>query len=98
MSGDAVAIVKDMAITVKDFFRLLPRALDGEDYTVDGHRVDVNGDGRHVVITITPSEPRRIALVVIERCEVSLTFTGHTEESRDAFLFLFDRAYRRGGG
>jgi hypothetical protein len=91
-------VVRDTAITVPDFFRLLPRALDGECYTTTSDRVAV-GDADHgVVITIRPLEPRRIALLKIDRCEVVLTFTGYTTEEREAFFIRFDRAYQRGGG
>lgn len=90
--------VRDTAITVSDFFRLLPRALDGEHYTTTDDSVAV-GDADHgVAITIRPLEPRRIALMKIDRCEVALTFTGYTAEQREAFFTRFDRAYQRGGG
>ncbi len=91
-------IVRDMAITVPDFFRLLPRALDGERYTTTADSVAVGDAGHGVAITIRPLEPRRIALLVIERCEVVLTFTGYTDGEREAFFTRFDRAYQRGGG
>ncbi|MBT5435477.1 MAG: hypothetical protein P8Q36_09340 [Alphaproteobacteria bacterium] len=91
-------IVRDTAITVPDFFRLLPRALDGESYTTTANSVAV-GDASHgVAITIRPLEPRRIARLRIDRCEVVLTFTGYTDEQREAFFIRFDRAYQRGGG
>jgi hypothetical protein len=98
MTAETVTIVKDMAITIPSFFRLLPRALDGRDYTIDGQTVTVAEEGRGVTITIEEAPPRRIALVVIERCIVTLTFAGFDDTQREAFLTLFDRAYQRGGG
>ncbi len=98
MTDGRVTVVKDMAITVPDFFRLLPRALDGRDHTVSGRRVRVGAAGKGVAIAVAPAEPRRIARVVIDRCEVTLAFTGYGEDERAAFLARFDRAYRRGGG
>ena len=91
-------IVRDMAITVADFFRLLPRALDGADHAVGPDRVVVGEAGHGVVITIRPLEPRRIALLVIERSEVVLTFDGYSAAEQETFLTRFDRAYHRGGG
>lgn len=91
-------VVRDMALTPADFFRLLPRALDGLTYVTGADHVAV-GDGAHgVVITIRPLEPRRIALLVIERSEVVLVFTGYGATERQEFLERFDRAYHRGGG
>jgi hypothetical protein len=91
-------IVRDMAITVPDFFRLLPRALDGERYTTTDDSVAVGDAGHGVAITIRPLEPRRIALLTIEHCEVVLNLTGYTTEQRETFFTRFDRAYQRGGG
>jgi len=98
MTADTVTIAKDMAITIPDFFRLLPRALDGEPHAVTGHIVQLGDTERGVTITIEPAEPRRIALIVVERCMVTLAFTGYGDEERAAFLTKFDRAYQRGGG
>ncbi len=98
MSEVVFKMVKDMAITVPDFFRLLPRALDERDHTITGHTASVGTADKGVVIAIEPAEPRLIALIVVERCTVTLTFTGMAEDERDAFLFRFDRAYQRGGG
>lgn len=97
MAG-AERIVRDMAITVSDFFRLLPRALDGQDHAVTADTVRVGDARRGVTIAIRPLEPRRIALLVIERCEVVFVFSGYGPAERDAFLARFDRAYHRGGG
>jgi hypothetical protein len=91
-------IVRDMAITPADFFRLLPRALDGETYAVGADTVAVGDTRRGVAIAIRPLPPRRIALLVIERSEVELVFTGFDAAGREAFLERFDRAYHRGGG
>ena len=98
MTEEAVTIVKDMAITVPDFFRLLPRALNDRDHTVSGNRVRVGTADKGVAITVAEAEPRRIALVVIDRCEVTLNFVGYGENERAAFLVRFDRAFQRGGG
>ncbi len=91
-------IVRDMAITLPDFFRLLPRALDGESYTTTADTVSVGDAGRGVAIAIRPLEPRRIALLRIDRCEVVFDFTSYTADERKAFFIRFDRAYQRGGG
>ncbi len=98
MTPVPVTIVKDMAITVSGFFRLLPRALDGQDYRVEGRTVLVGEGDRSVTITIEEAGPRRIALVMIERCIVTLVFTDYDDATREAFLVTFDRAFQRGGG
>ena len=94
----AERIERDMAITPPDFFRLLPRALEGQDYVATADGVTVGDARRGVTIAIRPLEPRRIALLVIERCAVEFVFTGYGPADREAFLARFDRAYHRGGG
>lgn len=94
----AERIARDMAITPSDFFRLLPRALDGEVYAATPDGVTLGDARRGVTIAIRPLEPRRIALLTIERCEVVFVFTGYSPADREAFLTRFDRAYHRGGG
>ena len=91
-------LVRDMAITPADFFRLLPRALDGQPYVATADTVTLGDDGHGVAIAIRVLEPRRIALLVIERCAVTMTFKGCSPAERQGFLERFDRAFHRGGG
>jgi len=91
-------LVRDMAITPPDFFRLLPRALDGQPHVATADAVSLGDDGHGVAITIRTLEPRRIALLTIDRCEVTIAFTGYAPAEREAFIERFDRAFHRGGG
>lgn len=90
---------KDMAITAQDFFRMLPIALRGWDYRVEGTRVDVGAPERGVTICLTTLPPRRLSgLLSLPRIEVRLEFRGLDQAARTGFLGQFDRAYQRAGG
>ena len=91
---------QDMALTVAEFFRHLPHALDGyETYRVDDATVAAESPGRHVTIRATPLEPRRLGpILVLPRTLVTLEFDGFTDDEVREFLGRFDRAFQRGGG
>ena len=91
-------IVKDMAATWGDIVRLLPVALSGWSYEIEGAAVAVGTSDRGGVITVSPLPPRRLGLVEIQRSRVTLAFHGLDAGERDGFLRQFDRAFQRGGG
>lgn len=98
MTAPAVPVVKDMATTWEDFLRLLPVALDGWCYRIDGSAVEVGSSDRGATITVEALSPRRLGLVEIARSRVVITFRGLTAGEQDTFLGRFDRAFQRGGG
>ncbi len=102
MAFDAMAgtivVEKEMAVTHADFLRLLPRALDGREHTVDGNRIVVEDDPRRLEITLSETTERRIALLTLPVTRVRLEYCGYTEAEAAAAVALFDRAFQRGGG
>jgi hypothetical protein len=91
-------LVKDMAATWDDFLRLLPIALRGWSYEIDGTTVEVGSPDRGVTITVDPLPPRQFGLVQIPRSRVVLAFHGLAADEQDSWLRQFDRAFHRGGG
>ncbi len=98
MTAPAEPLVKDMAATWDDFLRLLPIALRGWSYEVDGTTVEIGSPDRGVTISISPLPPRPFGLVQISRSRVVLAFRGLDAGEQDTFLRQFDRAFQRGGG
>lgn len=102
-AGESVEVVKDMGgLAVGDVLRLLPRALAGLDYSIEGGieglRAEASAPGRRLSIAARALPERRIAALAVERCQVTLAFRGWPDEERLAFLARFDRTYRKGGG
>jgi hypothetical protein len=96
-AGDTV--VKDMAITQREFLRDLPTALAGADFRVEGTRVEIGDAVKGITIRLRDLPPRRLSgLLSLARTEVTLVFHGHAPSERKTFLERFDLAYRRGGG
>ncbi len=97
MAG-TIVVEKEMAITHADFLRLLPRALDGREHTVDGNRIVVEDGRRRLEITLSETTERRIALLALPVTRVRLEYRGYTGAEAAAAVGLFDRAFQRGGG
>ncbi len=91
-------IDKEMGISHRDFFRILPGALDTTDYRIDGRSVFVGEGSRRLNIVLSPETERRIALLSLPVTQVSLEFVGYDAEEAAAALERFDRAFQRGGG
>ena len=97
--SESVEVVKDMGgLAAADFLRLLPHALAGLSYDIEGLRAEAAAPGRQLSIAARPLPARRIAALAVERCQVTLAFRGWPDEERLAFLARFDRTYRKGGG
>ncbi len=91
-------VEKDMATTLPEFFRLLPRLVGGCDHAMRDDGVEIGTPERRIVISAKALEPRIIASLVLDRCRVELTFTGFEDSEIANFLTRFDRVYQKGGG
>lgn len=98
MTAPGDPLIKDMAITWDDFLRLLPVALDGWTYRIEGSEVAAGSTERGVTITVASLPARQFGPVQIPRSRVALAFCGLSAAERASFLSQFDRAFQRGGG
>ena len=87
-----------MTITHKDFFRLLPRALNGLEYSVSGKEVTVIDGEKQVYIRISDEGVRQLASVKFPRTEVEIELLGFNDAEAGRFIARFDLAYQKGGG
>lgn len=93
------SLTKDMAMTEADFLRLLPKAMDGWDYRVEGTSVTAGTAARGLTITLSALPSRTLGgLLVLQRRQVEIAFHGLAEAEQEAFLGRFDQAFQRGGG
>lgn len=91
-------VEKEMAVTHRDFLRLLPRAFEGCDIRVDGREIHVVAGRRELRIDLSEESVRQIANLKIPLTRVRLTFSGYGEDERAAALQRFWRAFQKGGG
>lgn len=96
--SDVVRVDKEMTISHRDFFRILPGALETDGFRVDGNCVTAGEGSRRLEIIVSPETQRRIALLTLPVTRVSLEFVGYEAEEAAAALSRFDRAFQRGGG
>lgn len=90
---------KDLATSRPEFFRNLAIALKGMDHEINGGHITVGKGTKTIAMQLTPLPPRVLSpLLKLERWNLTMQFNGHTNETRDEFLAIFDQAFRRGGG
>jgi hypothetical protein len=89
---------REMGLTHADFWRLLPRAMGENPYSIQGNTVRAAIEQGTLEIVIGPAQERRIALLRLPYAEVSFTFLGVTEQQQQAFKAQFDLHFQRGGG
>ena len=97
-TGSETALVRQMALTHKEFLRTLPAASAGWEHDTAGSRMLLSRNGLRVEIRLGAQRERRIGSLCLPQTEVELRFVGLDEDARRAFLRRFDLAYQRGGG
>ena len=90
----------EMGLDHEEFFRLLPSAVEGRRFTVEGTRVIVEeAPDRRVIIRLEPESLRRLGpTLVLPVTPVEIAFEGFRAADACAFLERFHRHYQRGGG
>ena len=91
-------LIREMSITHKEFFRLLPKAVNNAALARQGNKVDITTGAGLVKITLSPETVRKLAIMEFPVTEVSIEFSGFSTTERAAFLARFDLAYQKGGG
>lgn len=91
-------IVKEMGISHAEFFRVLPKLLQGVESETEGNRVRIHEDGGSVEIVLGPEQVRSLGLVRLPYTNVELIFHQLDEARRRAFVAEFELQFFRGGG
>jgi hypothetical protein len=87
-----------MALTREDFLRLLPVAVGGAAFRVQGGRIDSLGCDPAWRIRLEPGSGRAFGPVRIPVLAVALTIEGATDAQAAAFVDRFLLGYQRAGG
>lgn len=91
---------RDMGTSEAEWVAALPRAIGTRhpwNHLAKRQAVVSLGAGR-LTIAWEPLPERRIALLVMQRLQVSFRFEGVDEDQRLAFMKPFDLSLQRGGG
>lgn len=93
------SVVKEMAMTREEFLRMLPHAMAGQAYTLNGASGGTVADAERVIeIVVQERSPRRIGSLTLPVTSIELTLCGYGEAEAAEALRRFDLAYQRGGG
>ena len=89
----------EMGLSHREFFRILPKAYAGVEYTVAERLVRFEDAEKSVEIRLSEEWPVQLGpSLVLPRTQVDFAFFGHSEAEREAFLWHFKMHYFRGGG
>lgn len=91
-------IKHEMAITHKEFFRLLPAAVRNLNYEVRDNIIAINDGSRCTKIELEHESRRTIASLSLPVTRLSISFKGCSDIEIKSFLRHFDLVYRKGGG
>jgi phosphatidylinositol kinase/protein kinase (PI-3 family) len=89
---------REMTITHRDFFRILPKALKSYLYQQHENVINVILDGGEIVIILAEERLRQIAALSLPLTTVTFQINNVAEITKNEFFKQFDRAYHRGGG
>ena len=89
---------REMTITHRDFFRILPKALKSYLYQQHENVISVTLDEGEIVIILAEERLRQIASLTLPKTNVTFQIKNVAKKSKTDFFKQFDQAYLRGGG
>ena len=89
---------REMAITHRDFFRILPKALKSYLYQQHENVINVTLDEGEIIIILAEERLRKIASLSLPVTNVTFQVKNVVKKSKNGFFKQFDQAYQRGGG
>ena len=95
---DENSLTREMSITHREFFRLLPRAVGDAAVSREDSRVEIKTSAGVVSITLAPETIRKLAILEFPVTRITIVFNGFSASDQAAFLSRFDLAYQKGGG
>ncbi len=96
---DGFSVQIDMGLDHREFFRLLPAAVEKCAWRVEDERVIIEDGGRRIDIELDESVTRSVGPTLkMPMTVVRLRFSGYRRSEAEAFLERFRRHYQRGGG
>lgn len=87
-----------MGITHADLHRVLPVLFPDQSLRWGEGTCSVVDGNRGVAIRYAPEQERRLAALAVPRTEVVIELDGYSDAEAAAFLALFERCFRKGGG
>jgi len=96
--GMTETLKREMTITHRDFFRILPKALKLYPYQQHEKVISIPLDEGEIVIILAEEQRRQIASLSLPVTYVTFQIKNVAKKSKKGFFKQFDQAYQRGGG
>ncbi len=87
-----------MSSSLNEFYRLVPRLLEGINYRLEANSVSFDYEDGNISIRTGVQREKKIASLVLPLIEVTIEFSALDETSIEQFLHHFGKIYQRGGG
>ncbi|MGB1801117.1 MAG: hypothetical protein ACPHLK_09860 [Gammaproteobacteria bacterium] len=89
---------REMTISLKEFYRLLPFALKDINFEISNNEISMFYANGKILIKPGVEHERKIASLVLPVLYVEFFFSNISDQELKQFYEAFDRAYQRGGG
>ena len=93
-----ICITKNMAMTQRDFLRLLPLVFPSGLYQVYQDRVDFEEPNRKLCIHFFSKDALKIGAIEMPQLQLDFVFSGYQPSETKSFFKRFNTVYHRGGG
>jgi hypothetical protein len=94
-----VEIEKEMGITHKEFFRKLPRVLDGGTYQIHNQTVSFEFNSRNIEIALGDEQVRELSRTTrLPFTRITIRFLDHQPGEIEQFIKHFNMRFIKGGG
>ena len=90
------SIEVEMSISLKDFYRLLPKALKKFDYQIKNNIINI--DNGKIEIHPGVETSRSIASLKLPTLHARFIFVDINEGTKNLFMENFRKVYQKGGG
>lgn len=98
---DSVELIRDMAVTHNEFYRLIRKTIvDSDKIKIDSNNAMINipfANG-HVNIRLDKQKTRKIASLSISHTPVYFDFSGLSKKEIESYMQKFDMTFQKGGG
>mgnify|MGYP000433108175 CR=1 FL=1 len=98
---DSVELVRDMAVTHDEFYRLIRKTIvDSDKIKIDSNKAMINipfANG-HVDIRLDKQQTRKIASLSISHTLIHFDFVGLSKKEIESYMQKFDMTFQKGGG
>ena len=97
-SVETISFSRQMTITLAEFFRIFPAAIQGRNFKLDDRKVSIAEGNREIIVKLSEEKQRKLAALLLPVLDVEFTFSGYSKVEVKDFMKHFDLHFQRAGG